>query len=594
MADRRGDEVVYSNSSLNDDDEAPPKNFVIRTFDETSSSVGSFFWGIGHRISSSYYWFKGDRPGSAAREMEDSESADRRREGINRLMTYDFASGPIYTRRYRQIAQFDTDATVRATAVRAANRARDPKAPPIFVRALSDKSDMVRLEERQGAGASAGPRGGRAAAKPDGRSGGEPRRSYRLCRCAEALSHAAGGASPDREPQRPGIFHCLASPPQPALSDGKRFWVQRRCLACLLHGTGKAVLIGRSCAHSSSISRCSSTRAGRNRPSELAIHFCAYVRPGSARPISKSSKGIWDSMACWVTNLWPTSSPPRIKTWWASASAGKSTSYAADAICASLDSATIVAQRTVLGILNRDGAFAEFVRLPAVNLHVIPSSVDDDAAVFVEPLAAAFQVLKQVKVDSSKWVTVLGDGRLGLLVAQVLNDAGCPVRVIGKHPEKLALCEKWSIRSRAVADIVPRHDQDIVVDCTGSAAGLEMALQMVRPRGVIILKSTVATGKAMNLAPVVIDEVQILGSRCGPFREAIRARRKANRCRHADSSPDEAGARGGGDGARGKAGGVEGAVDGWQRLVGDAIREMHLSALAQRQLSNAPERSSVW
>lgn len=179
--------------------------------------------------------------------------------------------------------------------------------------------------------------------------------------------------------------------------------------------------------------------------------------------------------------------------------------------------------RTVLGILNRDGAFAEFVRLPAVNLHVIPSSVDDDAAVFVEPLAAAFQVLKQVKVDSSKWVTVLGDGRLGLLVAQVLNDAGCPVRVIGKHPDKLALCEKWSIRSRAVADIVPRHDQDIVVECTGSAAGLEMALQMVRPRGVIVLKSTVATGKAMNLAPVVIDEVQILGSRCGPFREAIRA-----------------------------------------------------------------------
>ncbi len=179
--------------------------------------------------------------------------------------------------------------------------------------------------------------------------------------------------------------------------------------------------------------------------------------------------------------------------------------------------------RTVLGILNRDGAFAEFVRLPAVNLHVIPPGVDDDAAVFVEPLAAAFQVLKQVKVDSSKWVTVLGDGRLGLLVAQVLNDAGCPVRVIGKHPEKLALCEKWSIRSRAVADIVPRHDQDIVVDCTGSAAGLEMALQMVRPRGVIVLKSTVAAGKALNLAPVVIDEIQILGSRCGPFREAIRA-----------------------------------------------------------------------
>lgn len=150
MADSRDDEQVYNRSNLNDDDEAPPKNFVVRTFDQTSSSVGNFFWGIGHRISRTYYWFKGDRPGSAAREMEDSDSADHRREGINQLMTYDFASGPKYTRRYRQIAGSDPDATVRATAVRAANRARDPKAPPIFVRALTDKSEMVRLEGAKG------------------------------------------------------------------------------------------------------------------------------------------------------------------------------------------------------------------------------------------------------------------------------------------------------------------------------------------------------------------------------------------------------------------------------------------------------------
>jgi alcohol dehydrogenase len=179
--------------------------------------------------------------------------------------------------------------------------------------------------------------------------------------------------------------------------------------------------------------------------------------------------------------------------------------------------------RTVLGILNRDGAFADFLRLPAANLHVLPRTVDDDAAVFVEPLAAAFQVLKQVQVDARKWVTVLGDGRLGLLVAQVLRDAGCPVRVIGKHPDKLALCEKWSIRSRPLADIVPRHDQDVVVDCTGSAAGIELALQMVRPRGTVVLKSTAAAGRPLNLAPAVIDEVNIIGSRCGPFREAIKA-----------------------------------------------------------------------
>ncbi len=120
-------------------------------------------------------------------------------------------------------------------------------------------------------------------------------------------------------------------------------------------------------------------------------------------------------------------------------------------------------------------------------------------------------------------MTVLGDGKLGLLVAQVLRNANCPVRVIGRHAEKLALCEKWQIRSRPLADIVPRHDQDIVVDCTGSAAGFELAMQMVRPRGTIVMKSTVAAGKPMNLAPLVIDELTVIGSRCGPFREAIKA-----------------------------------------------------------------------
>jgi threonine dehydrogenase-like Zn-dependent dehydrogenase len=95
--------------------------------------------------------------------------------------------------------------------------------------------------------------------------------------------------------------------------------------------------------------------------------------------------------------------------------------------------------------------------------------------------------------------------------------------VIGKHAQKLALCEKWGIRSRPLGDIVPRHDQDVVVECSGSAEGLELAVQMVRPRGTVVLKSTVAAGVAMNLAPVVVDEISIIGSRCGPFREAIHA-----------------------------------------------------------------------
>jgi threonine dehydrogenase-like Zn-dependent dehydrogenase len=179
--------------------------------------------------------------------------------------------------------------------------------------------------------------------------------------------------------------------------------------------------------------------------------------------------------------------------------------------------------RSVLGILNHGGAFADFVRLPAANLHAVPGNIDDDEAVFVEPLAAACQILKQIKLDGKRWVTVLGDGRLGLLCAQVLRNAGCPVRVIGRHPQKMALCEKWSIRSRPVDDIAPRHDQDVVVDCTGSAAGFELAMQLVRPRGTIVIKSTVSAGKALNLAPIVIDEIQVIGSRCGPFREAIAA-----------------------------------------------------------------------
>jgi len=179
--------------------------------------------------------------------------------------------------------------------------------------------------------------------------------------------------------------------------------------------------------------------------------------------------------------------------------------------------------RSVLGILEHNGAFADYVRLPSDNLHALPETIDDDQAVFVEPLAAAFGVLRQVKLDGRKWVTVLGDGRLGLLVAQVLQTAGVPVRVIGKHASKLALCEKWGIRSRLLDDIVPRHDQDVVIDCTGSAEGFELALQIVRPRGTLVLKSTFAASKPLNLAPVVIDEVTIVGSRCGPFKEAIRA-----------------------------------------------------------------------
>lgn len=177
--------------------------------------------------------------------------------------------------------------------------------------------------------------------------------------------------------------------------------------------------------------------------------------------------------------------------------------------------------RTVLGIAGRDGCFAERFALPAVNLLPVPDSVDDDRAVFTEPLAAACQILQQVRIEKRPYITVLGDGRLGLLVAQVLGGQNASVRLIGKHASKLALCEKWGVKHRELVDSVMRADQDIVVDCTGSVTGLETAMQMVRPRGKIVLKTTVANQTSVDLSPLVINEIDLIGSRCGPFGDAL-------------------------------------------------------------------------
>lgn len=182
--------------------------------------------------------------------------------------------------------------------------------------------------------------------------------------------------------------------------------------------------------------------------------------------------------------------------------------------------------RTVLGILNRDGCFADRFTLPVRNLLVVPDSIDDDTAVFTEPLAAAYQILRQITIEGRPFITVLGDGRLGLLCAQVMSQLNATVRCVGKHPEKLALCEKWGVKHRLLDDVGLRQDQDIVVDCTGSPDGLRIAMQMVRPRGRIVLKTTVASdGKlpGVDLSPLVINEIQLTGSRCGPFSEALSA-----------------------------------------------------------------------
>lgn len=179
--------------------------------------------------------------------------------------------------------------------------------------------------------------------------------------------------------------------------------------------------------------------------------------------------------------------------------------------------------RTVIGILGRDGAFADLVAVPERNLHVVPDSVDTDVAVFTEPLAAAFQIPSQLSIARSDRIIVLGDGRLGNLCAQVLARLCDHVLVIGKHTEKLAVLDRLGIRTQLLSDARSPGAADIVVDCTGSETGLTTALELVRPRGRIVLKTTIAGTQTLSLAPVVIDEVTIVGSRCGPFDRALHA-----------------------------------------------------------------------
>ncbi|HVL65966.1 MAG TPA: alcohol dehydrogenase catalytic domain-containing protein [Vicinamibacterales bacterium] len=179
--------------------------------------------------------------------------------------------------------------------------------------------------------------------------------------------------------------------------------------------------------------------------------------------------------------------------------------------------------RTVVGIVNRDGAFAELIALPERNLHLVPDPVDTDAAVFTEPLAAAFQIPAQLTIAPGDSIVILGDGRLGNLCAQVLARAGAEVTAVGKHRGKLAMLESMGIRTRTIDDPPPRGEADIVVDCTGSDSGLPAALELVRPRGTIVLKTTIAGTQTLSLAPVVVDEVTIVGSRCGPFDRALGA-----------------------------------------------------------------------
>lgn len=183
-------------------------------------------------------------------------------------------------------------------------------------------------------------------------------------------------------------------------------------------------------------------------------------------------------------------------------------------------------QRTTLGIANRDGAFAEYLTLPIENLHPVPDEVSNDEAVFVEPLAANFEILQQVHLKPEDRVVVLGDGKMGQLAARVLALTGCDITLVGKYPARLHLVEHLGMHTcllEHLEELIQRGRADLVVECTGEAQGLETALRLTRPAGTVILKSTVAASSKLHLAPIVIDEIRVQGSRCGPFAPALRA-----------------------------------------------------------------------
>lgn len=178
--------------------------------------------------------------------------------------------------------------------------------------------------------------------------------------------------------------------------------------------------------------------------------------------------------------------------------------------------------RTVLGILGKDGCFAEQLTLPTENLHSVPAGVSDEAAVFTEPLAAAFEILEQIDVGADDTVLVLGDGRLGLLCALALQTSGASVTLAGRHPRKRAIVAARGVISVASEDLGNKRF-DVVVEATGSPAGLRMATDHVRPRGRLVLKSTYQGAPELDTAKLVIDEITLVGSRCGPFPRALEA-----------------------------------------------------------------------
>ena len=179
--------------------------------------------------------------------------------------------------------------------------------------------------------------------------------------------------------------------------------------------------------------------------------------------------------------------------------------------------------RTVLGIQDKDGCMAEYLTLPVRNLLPVPDHLDEDTAVFVEPLAAGFEILEQLHLQPTHRVAILGDGKLGLLINRALRFSPAILTHVGKHPRKLERARGPGIRTLLLDDAAGEQGFDVVVEATGSATGFETALGMVKPRGTLVLKSTVADSVPLDMTLVVVNEITVLGSRCGRFEPALRA-----------------------------------------------------------------------
>lgn len=178
--------------------------------------------------------------------------------------------------------------------------------------------------------------------------------------------------------------------------------------------------------------------------------------------------------------------------------------------------------RHTLGIWKKDGCFAEYMIMPVNVLFEVPDNVTDEQAVFVEPLAAACEITEQLHIEPTQKIVVLGDGKLGLTTALTLNAQNLDVLLVGKHQNKLDIAAEQGVKTKLLNEFRPEKFYDVVVEATGTASGFETSMALTKPRGVLVLKSTVASGKELNLAPIVIDEITVLGSRCGQFAPALR------------------------------------------------------------------------